>query len=197
MAEKPLGRPETTSRGNLPKVPIEALAIAMQLTRRTRETLIGAFVFVVASAFLVFAFTGGGAVLSGYPLFAKFRQVDGLSVGSPVHLAGIKVGEVSRMEFEARTNQAVVTFYIANAIKLSEDTSAQVVTDGLLGPKFLKLVPGGADEIIRPGGRIYYIQNGLIVERLLETIVRNAENTRRKRLQKLKNCKCGGAQQTK
>lgn len=169
----------------------------MSLTRRTRETLVGAVVFVVASAFLVFAFTGGGVSRSGYPLIAKFRQIDGLSVGSPVHLSGIKVGEVSRLEFEASTNRAVVTFYIANDIRLSEDTSAQVVTDGLLGPKFLKLVPGGADEIIRPGGRIYYIQNGLIVERLLETIVRNAENARRKRLQKLKNCKCGEKRQTK
>lgn len=169
----------------------------MPLNRRTREILVGAIVFVVASTFLVFAFTGGGARRSGYPLIAKFRQVDGLSVGSPVHLAGIKVGEVSRLEFEASTNQAVVTFYIDNAIKLSEDTSAQVVTDGLLGAKFLKLVPGGADEIIRPGGRIVYIQNGLIVERLLETIIRNAEDTRRKRLQKLKNCKCSDEQTSK
>ncbi len=169
----------------------------MPLNRRTRETLVGAIVFVVASAFLVFTFTGGGASRSGYPLIAKFRQVDGLSVGSPVHLAGIKVGEVSRLEFEASTNQAVVTFYIANAIKLSEDTSAQVVTDGLLGPKFLKLVPGGADKIIRPGGRIFYIQNGLIIERLLENIIRNAENMRRRRLRKLKNCKCGEGQESK
>lgn len=169
----------------------------MPSNHRTRETLVGAVIFVIASAFLVAAFTGAGARHSGYPLIAKFRQVDGLSVGSPVHLAGIKVGEVSRLEFEASTNQAVVTFHIADTIKLSEDTSAQVVTDGLLGPKFLKLVPGGADEIIRPGGRIFYIQNGLIVERLLETIVRNAENSRRLRLQKLKNCKCGEEQKSK
>ncbi len=191
------GRLETTSRGDLPKTPIEPLAGAKPLSRRTRETLVGAVVFVVASVFLVFAFTGGGIERSGYPLVAKFRQVDGLSVGSPVHLAGIKVGEVSRLDFEASTNQAVVTFYIANSIKLSEDSSAQVVTDGLLGQKFLKLVPGGADEIIPPGGRIIYIQNGLIVERLLQSILRNAEDMRRKRLQKMKNCKCGGAQKAK
>jgi len=169
----------------------------MPLNRRTREILVGALVFISASVFLVVAFTGGGAGRSGYPLVAKFRQVDGLSVGSPVHLAGIKVGEVSRLAFEASTNQAVVTFNIDNAIKLSEDTSAQVVTDSLLGAKFLKLVPGGADENLRAGGRIVYIQNGLIVERLLETIIRNAEDTRRERLRKLKNCKCGGDQKTK
>lgn len=169
----------------------------MPVSRHTRETLVGAIVFVVVSAFLIFAFTGGGTVRAGYPLIAKFRQIDGLSVGSPVHLAGIKVGEVSSLDFDASTNQAVVTFYVASDIKLSEDTSAQVVTDGLLGPKFLKLVPGGADNILRPGDRIIYVQNGLIVERLLETIIRNAENTRRNRLQKLKNCKCGGAKETK
>ncbi|MHA1536044.1 MAG: outer membrane lipid asymmetry maintenance protein MlaD [Alphaproteobacteria bacterium] len=169
----------------------------MNLSRFSRETLVGAAIVAVATAFIIFSFTGGGAGHEGYPLRAKFRQVDGLSLGSPVHLAGIRIGEVTGMEFETSTNQAVVTFHIADTVRLSEDSSAQVVTDGLLGQKFLKLVPGGADEIIAPGGRIIYIQNGLIVERLLDSIVRNAEGIRRKRLQRSKDCKCGGAGESK
>jgi phospholipid/cholesterol/gamma-HCH transport system substrate-binding protein len=148
-------------------------------------------VFLFAAVFLVFAFTGGGLLNgAGYPVFAKFRQIDGIGVGSAVHLAGIKIGEVSRLGFDAEHNQAVVTMRLRSDVKLPEDTAAQVVTDGLLGPKFIKLEPGGADETIPAGGRISYVQDGLIIERILQKLIDNAEANRRERLERRKPCRC-------
>lgn len=171
------------------------------MKRRSRSRLelsVGAAVFLSAAVFLVFAFTGGGLFNgAGYPVVAKFRQVDGISVGSSVHLAGIKIGEVSALGFDAKLNQAVVTMRLRSDVKLPEDTAAQIVTDGLLGPKFVKLEPGGADEIIPPGGRLLYVQDGLIIERILQKLIENAEANRRERLERRKPCRCderpGGA----
>jgi phospholipid/cholesterol/gamma-HCH transport system substrate-binding protein len=162
------------------------------------ELAVGALVSLSAAVFLVFAFTGGGLFNgAGYSVVAKFRQIDGISVGSAIHLAGIKIGEVSKLGFDAERNQAVVTMRLRSDVQLPEDTAAQIVTDGLLGPKFVKLEPGGADEIIPPGGRLQYVQDGLIIERILQKLIENAETNRRERLERTKPCDCnvrpGGA----
>lgn len=164
----------------------------MRISRRSREIMVGFAVFVFGAAFLVIAFQSGGVRSEGgYPLTATFRQVDGITIGSAVHLAGIKVGEVSKLRFEPKTNRAVVEMQIREAIKLPEDTSAQVVTDGLLGAKFIKLVPGGQEETLPAGGSFLYVQDGVIVEQLLEKLIVNAEQQRNERLERLKDCKCG------
>lgn len=162
------------------------------------ELAVGAAVSFFAAVFLVFAFTGGGLFNgAGYRITAKFRQIDGISVGSAVNLAGIKIGEVSELGFDAAQNQAIVTMRLRSDVKLPEDTAAQVVTDGLLGPKFIKLEPGGADKAIPPGGRLHYVQDGLIIERILQKLIDNAESNRRERLERSKPCRCdprpGGA----
>lgn len=155
------------------------------------ELAVGAAVSLFAAVFLVFAFTGGGLFNgAGYQVTAKFRQIDGISVGSPVNLGGIKIGEVSRLGFDSKNNQAVVTIRVRSDVKLPEDTAAQVVTDGLLGPKFIKLEPGGAENTVPPGGRLLYVQDGLIIERILEKLIENAESNRRERLERSKPCRC-------
>ena len=163
-----------------------------RIPRRTVDSVVGFAVFVFGAIFLVIAFQSGGAQSDGgYPLTATFRQVDGITIGSSVHLAGIKVGEVSSLRFEPKTNRAIVELRIRNTIKLPEDTSAQVVTDGLLGAKFIKLVPGGQEETLPPGAALIYVQDGVIVEQLLEKLILNAEQQRNERLERLKDCKCG------
>ena len=155
------------------------------------ELAVGAVVFLSASVFLVFAFTGGGLFNgSGYPITAKFRQIDGIGTNSAVRLAGIEIGQVSKIGFDAKLNQAVVTMRIRSDVKLPEDTAAQIVTDGLLGGKFIKLEPGGADETIPPGGRLLYVQDGLIIERILQKLIDNAEANRRERIERQKPCRC-------
>ena len=136
------------------------------------EALIGAVVLVVAGVFLVFAFTTAdlGSV-QGYEVVARFDRVDGLNIGSDVRLSGIKVGTVTSQELDHETFLAVVLMSLDPKIKLPKDSSAQIVTDGLLGGKFMAIVPGGDPEIIEPGGEITFTQSPIILENLIGQLI--------------------------
>ncbi len=141
------------------------------------EALIGAVVLVVAALFLVFAFTSAdiGAV-DGYEVVAKFDRIDGLNVGSDVRLSGIKVGTVTDQDLDRDTFLAVVRMSIDPDIQLPLDSSAQIVTDGLLGGKFMAIVPGGDPENIEPGGEITFTQSPIILENLIGQLIFGAGN---------------------
>jgi phospholipid/cholesterol/gamma-HCH transport system substrate-binding protein len=132
------------------------------------ETLIGAVVLVVAAVFMVFAYsrTDVGEV-SGYELSARFERIDGLSPGADVRMSGIKVGTVIEQELDERTYVAVVRLSIDPKVRLPEDSSAEVVSEGLLGGKYLSLSPGGSDAMIAAGGEIKYTQSSVNFEQLL------------------------------
>jgi phospholipid/cholesterol/gamma-HCH transport system substrate-binding protein len=132
------------------------------------ETLIGAIVLIVAAVFITFAYNRAdvGAV-EGYELFARFDRVDGVEVGSDVLLSGIKVGTVVGIVLDRETYLAEMRFSIDEAIELPEDTSAEVGSGGLLGDKFIALVPGGAEEMLSAGGEIKFTQGSVDIIALL------------------------------
>jgi len=132
------------------------------------ETLIGAVVLVVAAGFFFFAYGRAdvGAV-SGYEVIAKFERIDGLSVGSDVRMSGIKIGTVLNQTLDPEDYLAVVRLSIDPSVKLPDDSSAEVVSDGLLGSKYMSLVPGGADEMIEVGGEIRFTQSSVSLEQLI------------------------------
>ncbi len=132
------------------------------------ETLIGAVVLVVAAGFLFFAYGRAdvGAV-AGYEVIAKFERVDGLAIGSDVRMSGIKIGTVLNQTLDKVDYLAVVRLSVDPAVKLPDDTSAEIVSDGLLGSKYVSLVPGGADEIIEAGGEIKFTQSSVSLEQLI------------------------------
>lgn len=136
------------------------------------EALIGAVVLAVAGIFLVFAFTTAdiGSV-QGYQVVARFDRVDGLNIGSDVRLSGIKVGTVTSMELDRETFLAVVLMSVEPDVQLPKDSSAQIVTDGLLGGKFMAIVPGGDPEYIEPGGEITFTQSPIILENLIGQLI--------------------------
>ena len=104
------------------------------------ETLIGALVLGVAGVFLLFAYSKGGlTTVEGYQLIGKFDRIDGLAEGSDVRMSGIKIGTVTKQEIDPETYLAVVTLNIMPEIKLPEDSSAQISSDGLLGDKYLSM----------------------------------------------------------
>jgi len=126
------------------------------------ETLIGAVVLAVAAVFLVFAYgrSGVGSV-AGYELTAKFTRIDGVTVGSPVRMAGIKVGSVTSQRLDPKTYSAVVTMAIDRTIELPDDSSLKVASDGLLGGKYLSLDPGGSDQMLKGGQEIKFTQSSI------------------------------------
>ena len=119
------------------------------------ETLIGAVVIAIAVAFLMFAYSSTGAgPISGYEVQAKFNRADGINIGTDVRLSGIKVGTVSRMALDPMTYNAVLTLALANDVKLPDDSSARITSDGLLGNQYVSIEPGGSQMPIAAGGEI-------------------------------------------
>ncbi|MCC7275043.1 MAG: outer membrane lipid asymmetry maintenance protein MlaD [Alphaproteobacteria bacterium] len=132
------------------------------------EAVIGAVVLAVAAAFVVFAYTAGEVRPSkGYELVARFSRIDGINVGSDVRVSGIKVGSVTRMGLDPKTYLAEVRFALDPSIRMPVDTVAAVSSTGLLGDKFLDLVPGGDEKELRPGEAIRHTQASVSIENLI------------------------------
>ena len=126
------------------------------------ETLIGAVVLVVAGFFLYFSYEKADAgVVSGYPLMAKFDKVDGVKVGSNVMLAGIKVGTVMEQTLDAEEYLAVLKISMSMDVKLPDDSAIKIVSDGLLGGKYLSIDPGGSEDYLEAGDEIRFTQGAI------------------------------------
>ena len=89
-----------------------------------------------------------------YPLFAKFTSVSGLRAGSPIEIYGIDAGTVERMSIDEDKAMALVEMKIKKGMKVFDDGSAAIKTSGLIGDKFVKIDPGGAGELLKPGASI-------------------------------------------
>lgn len=138
------------------------------MSRSLVETLLGAVVLAVAIGFIVFAYTRSGvATVSGYEVSAAFTRVDGITNGSDVRIGGIKVGSVIGRELEPETYRAVLRMSIDETVALPTDSAAAVVSEGLIGGKFIDLQLGADEELIADGGRIHYTQSSLLLEELI------------------------------
>ena len=123
--------------------------------RNLLETVMGAVVLLVAAGFLVFASSQADlGTVKGYTLTAAFQSVGGLDDGADVRINGIKVGTVLNQMIDPDNFDAVVTMSIAPNIHLPDDTVATVDSSGLLGDKYLKLIPGRSAKMIEPGGKV-------------------------------------------
>ena len=127
------------------------------------ETAVGAVVILIAAAFFTFAYTtsGIGKGGGGYELVAEFDNADGIGVGSDVRMSGVKIGTVTSQELDTTTYQAVLRMSIDPALKLPDDSSAKVTSEGLLGSKFVALEPGGSADVLQDGDRIAYTQGAI------------------------------------
>ena len=132
------------------------------------ETVMGAVVLVVAALFLFFAYsTSQFRALPGYQLTANFERIDGIRDGSDVRISGIKVGSVLATTLDPKTFLATVTMSVEPSVQLPDDTVAEIVSSGLLGDKYMSLVPGGSDKDLSPGGRIKFTQSSVSIEHLI------------------------------
>ncbi|MGE0714712.1 MAG: outer membrane lipid asymmetry maintenance protein MlaD [Alphaproteobacteria bacterium] len=132
------------------------------------EAVIGAVVLAVAAAFVVFAYTATGVrAVAGYELVARFSRIDGVGVGSDVRVSGIRVGSITAMALDPKTFLAEVRFSVAPTVKLPTDTVASISSTGLLGDKFLDLVPGGEEKMLSPGAAIAHTQASVSIEQLI------------------------------
>ncbi len=139
---------------------------------RTVEIWVGLFIAAgMAALFMLAMQVSNLTVVSsdeGYTVIAKFDNIGGLKVRSPVTVAGVRVGRVSNIGFDPKTFQAVVSLNISNQYsELPLDTSASIFTAGLLGEQYIGLEPGGDMEMLKEGDELMLTQSALVLEQLI------------------------------
>jgi phospholipid/cholesterol/gamma-HCH transport system substrate-binding protein len=137
------------------------------------EVIAGGAVLAAAIGFLVYAgqSTGFTAESSSYPLTASFRSVDGVTVGTDVRLAGVKVGTVTALSLNPQTYFADATISVRKDVLLPDDSTILVSSEGLLGGSFIELQPGGSLDNLSPGDEIEDTQGAVSVISLLMKFV--------------------------
>lgn len=134
------------------------------------ELVVGGMVLAAAIGFLTYTLNTAGVgrgVAGSYPLTASFRSVDGVSVGSDVRLAGVKVGTVTGLDLNAETYRADMTIALSNEIAVPSDSSIAISSDGLLGDSFIEIIPGGALDNLEPGDEVLDTQGAVSLIGLL------------------------------
>ncbi len=138
------------------------------MKRNVIETVLGAVVLLVAVVFLGFSYSSANVGdVDGYNVTADFTGIGGLSVGDAVQISGVKIGNVAKIELKPEDYMARVTMEIQDDIKLTDDTSAYISSESLLGGKYLELQPGGSEAYLENDGHIEYTQAPQNLEQLL------------------------------
>ena len=135
----------------------------------TVETLIGAAVVAIAAGFFYYAYqlTDRASTAGGYRLLAEFDNAEGINVGTDVRMAGVKVGTVVAQTLNYENFQAAITLLVDQKLKLTDDATAKVTAEGLLGSKFISLEQGGSDTFLADGGQIDHTQGAVDIWSLI------------------------------
>lgn len=139
------------------------------MAENTSEVIVGGAVLAAALGFVFYAgqvtgLSGGGGT---YDLHASFRSVEGISVGTDVRLAGVKVGTITELELNPETFFADAVFTMNSRIEIPDDSAALISQEGLLGGNYVEIQPGGSAMNIEPGGEIYDTQGSVSLITLL------------------------------
>jgi phospholipid/cholesterol/gamma-HCH transport system substrate-binding protein len=133
------------------------------------ETIVGAIVIAFAIGFMVIAYQAGAIDkprVNTYAVTANFENVEGIFVGSPVKVAGIDFGKVTSINLD-HDYKAHVIMSISKELALPADSSVSILSEGLLGHKFLAISPGASDELLENNDSIEYTQSSISLEALI------------------------------
>jgi phospholipid/cholesterol/gamma-HCH transport system substrate-binding protein len=129
------------------------------------------FVLLGAAALFFLAMKAGNmsslSFEKTYPVITKFDNIGGLKPRAPVKSAGVVVGRVGKIGFDDKSYQAVVTLELESSYKFPKDTSAKILTSGLLGEQYIGLEPGGDTNNLVAGDRIRMTQSAVVLENLI------------------------------
>lgn len=145
--------------------------------RKGIETLVGLFVLLgfVAIGYLALKAANLASFNVGetYSVTAKFENIGGLKVRAPVRSAGVTVGRVSAIGFDNNSFQGIATLDIEKKFQFPKDTSAKILTAGLLGDQYIGLQPGGDDKNLAQGDTIKMTQSAVVLENLIGQMLYN------------------------
>ena len=145
---------------------------------RTLELSVGIFLLAGVLGLIFLAIQVSGVNLSSsresYKIIARFDDVAGLRTRGKVSMAGVNVGRVSAIDVDMLWGDAVVTLEIyGQPGNLTRDTSAQILTEGILGARYVSLLPGGDEETLAEGDEIEDTQGALVLENLIGEFLTN------------------------
>jgi phospholipid/cholesterol/gamma-HCH transport system substrate-binding protein len=143
------------------------------MSENKTEVLAGAAVLGAALAFVFYAAqsTGLAGNAATYNLKASFRSLDGITLGSDVRMAGVKVGTITSIDLNPKTYFADATVAVQNNLQLPDDSAILISSEGLLGGNFIELVPGGSETNLAPGAEIEDTQGSVSLISLLMKFV--------------------------
>ena len=148
---------------------------------RSIEILVGLFVAIglVAMFFLSMQVSNLSSINGedGYKIKGYFENIGSLKVRAPVSMAGVNIGRVSAINFDSESFEAVVTMTIdAKYNQLPEDTSASILTAGLLGEQYVGLSAGGEEEPLKEGSKLELTQSALVLEQIIGQFLFNSDD---------------------
>ena len=143
------------------------------MSNTTTEVVTGAAVLALAVGFLVFISNSTGLQRggNGYDLVASFRSADGVSVGTDVRLAGVKVGTVTGLDLNPETYRADTTITVSDGVEIPDDSAIAISSEGLLGGNFVEILPGGSPFAMEGGGEFIDTQGSVSLISLLMAFV--------------------------
>src|SRR4029077_20703610 len=148
------------------------------MERSVLDVWVGVFVVAGIIALLILALKVGNAsstfnVRQSYQLVARFDNIGGLKIRAPVKSAGVVVGRVADIQFDNKAYAARVTMNIDQRYQFPKDTSASILTSGLLGEQYVGLEGGGDEKMLQNGETLKLTQSAVVLEKLIGQFLYN------------------------
>ncbi len=142
---------------------------------QTRDTAVGLFVLAGLAAIAYLSFQLGGVEIPGdktIRIYANFDEIGGLKTRAPVVISGVHVGKVHEINL-ADDYRARVAIDVAANLELPVDSSASIVTSGVLGDRYISIQLGGEDMFLEDGEDIEFVESAVVLERLIGQLIHN------------------------
>lgn len=147
------------------------------MTRKELDLWVGIFAVIGIGAMLFLSLKVANlasfSAADTYQILAKFENIGSLKVRAPVKSAGVVVGRVSEIHFDNESFEAVVTLNIDGRFRFPKDSSAKIMTSGLLGEQYISLSPGGDSVNLKNGDTIKLTQSAVVLENLIGQFLYN------------------------
>lgn len=148
------------------------------MTREKSDFWVGLFILLGIAALAFLALRAGNmssfSFAPTYQTTAHFDNVGGLKIRAPIKSSGVVVGRVADIGFDNERFQAVVTLDIEQKYTFPTDSSASILTSGLLGEQYIGLTPGGEDKMLAQNGEIQFTQSAVVLEELISKFLYNS-----------------------
>ena len=152
----------------------ENISQRIKMNRRNLELYVGLFVIIgiISMGYLILTIGEFGLFPKNtYSVYGYFSSISGLKQGARVELAGVEIGNVSKISIDRERLVARLVFSLNEGIELSDDSIASVKTSGIIGQKYIDISPGGSDDILAEGDEITNTESSLDIESLVRKFI--------------------------